>query len=124
MNEGNVDLDDSPLEEEKEEEEKKININKPYDELKQYNNLDKNSKEFANKWLQISKDKLNFKENISNFNSFSPEDKKIYRENLKQIHASSNKRSSNNYIQKFNNDVENQLAILNKEVKKKIEKRN
>ena len=44
-------------------EDKQPNINKPYDKLKQYNNLNKDSEEFANIWLQISKEDLNFKEN-------------------------------------------------------------
>ena len=96
------------------------NINKPYDELKN-SKFNKNSEDFANKWLQISIKDLGYKENQTNFDSFTNDELIKYRDNLNQIHASSSKRASNKYIQQYNNDVKNQLKIVNDKIGKKTE---
>ena len=126
--ESTTDLDDneeyfSPLEEKKFFPLEKINYSKPYDKLKIYHNLDKNSEDFAIKWLQISIKDLGYKENQTNFNSFTNDDLIKYRDNLNQIHASSSKRTSNKYIQHYDNDIKNQLKIINDKIGKNKSKK-
>ena len=83
----------------------------PYDELKN-SKFNKNSENFANEWLEISKD-LGYEKGQTNFDSFTNDDLIKYSCILKQIQASSSKRTSNEYIQYYDNDVKNQLKIIN-----------
>ena len=92
-------------------------LDNPYDELKK-NKLNKNSKEFADEWLKISKEKLGYVKGQTNFNSFSRDDLVKYRENLKQMQASSSKRTSNECIQYYDNDIKNQIKLINDKIGK------
>ena len=68
-------------------------LNNPYDELKKIKF--KKSKDFADEWLKISEEELGYEKGQTDFNSFTRDDLIKYRENLKQIQASSSKRTSN-----------------------------
>ena len=94
-------------------------LNNPYDELKK-SKFNKKSKEFADEWLKISKEELSYEKGQADFNSFSRDDLIKYRENLKQMQASSSKRTSNKYIQHYDNDVKNQLKLINDKIGKTI----
>ena len=94
-------------------------LNNPYDELKN-SKFNKKSKEFADEWLKISKEELSYVKGQTNFNSFTRNDLVKYRENLKQMQASSSKRTSNKYIQHYDNDVKNQLKLINDKIGKTI----
>ena len=94
-------------------------LDNPYDELKK-SKFNKKSKEFADEWLKISKEELSYVKGETNFNSFTRNDLVKYRENLKQMQASSSKRTSNKYIQHYDNDVKNQLKLINDKIGKTI----
>ena len=91
----------------------------PYDELKN-SKFNKNSENFANEWLEISED-LGYEKGQTNFDSFTNDDLIRFRSNLKHVQASSSKRTSNKYIQQYDNDVKNQLKIINNKIGKKKE---
>ena len=92
----------------------------PYDELKN-SKFNKNSENFANEWLEISRENLGYEKGQTNFDSFTNDDLIRFRSNLKQVQASSSKRTSNKYIQQYDNDVKNQLKIINNKIGKKKE---
>ena len=106
----------------KSEEEPKINYNKPYKKLKQYNNLNKNSEEFAIRWVQISREDLNYKQEQKNFDSYTFDKLIKYHDQLNQIHSSSSKRKTNKYIKFCDKDVKNQLKNINEKIKSKQQK--
>ena len=94
----------------------------PYDELKK-SKFNKNSKEFADEWLKISKEELGYVKGQSDFNSFTRDDLVNYRGNLKQMQASSSKRISNECIQYYDNDIKNQIKLISDKVRKMINPR-
>ena len=98
-------------------------LNNPYDELKK-SKFNKKSKEFADEWLKISKEELGYEKGQTNFNSFTRNDLVKYRENLKQMQTSSSKRTSNECIKQYDNDIKNQLKLINDEIEKYIQEEN
>ena len=64
---------------------------------------------------------LGYEKGQTDFNSFTRDDLIKYRDNLKQIQASSSKRTSNEYIQYYDNDVKNQLKLINDKIGKTIQ---
>ena len=97
-------------------------LDNPYDELKK-SKFNKKSKEFADEWLKISKEELGYVKGQSDFNSFTRDDLVKHRENLKQIQASSSKRTSNECIQYYDNDIKNQIKLINDKIGKMINPR-
>ena len=94
----------------------KINYN-PYEKLSKYSNLDKNSENFAIRWLQISREDLGYKQEQKDFDSYTLDELVEYRDKLNKIRSSSSKRTSNNYIKFYDNDVKNQLKDINIKIK-------
>ena len=94
-------------------------LNNPYDELKK-SIFNKKSKKFADEWLKISKEELGYEKGQADFNSFTRDDLVKYRDNLKQMQTSSSKRTSNECIKQYDNDIKNQLKLINDKIGKTI----
>ena len=94
--------------------EEKINYN-PYEKLNKLN-LDKNSKVFANEWLKVSIEDLNYNQDETNFDSYTFNDLINYEKKFKKMHDSSSKRKKNEFIENYDKDIKNQLKIVKEKI--------